>query len=224
MQYTVRHPTRAKRITLKVEPPDQIVVSAPKRTPKRVIKKFVDQNSNWIKNQVAKLGQRQTLVESESSIMIFGKQYQKELKADHNQPLGVTISAEKILLNFPHVPEENRTPTIKKELNLFLKKAARTFIEKQLKQYSQLMEVTYGSLSLRQQKTRWGSCSGQDNISLNWRLVHYPPEIISYVIVHELAHLVHHNHSKSFWGLVARYDPDYPEHRSYLKKHGVTFS
>jgi predicted metal-dependent hydrolase len=224
MQYTLRHPPRSKRITLKVEPPSQVIVSAPKRTPKRVINKFVDQNSNWIQKQILKISQRQSLIESDSSIMIFGTLYQKIMTAEPNKSLGISISDQDILLNFPHVPEQNLTATREKELNLFLKRAARTFLGKQLKHLSQLMEVEYSSLTLREQKTRWGSCSGQDNISLNWRLVHYPPEIISYVIVHELAHLVHHNHSKDFWHLVAQYDPDYSEHRSYLKKHGITFS
>jgi len=59
---------------------------------------------------------------------------------------------------------------------------------------------------------------------LNWKLVHYPPEIIDYVIIHELAHLTHHNHSHQFWSYVAHYDPDYKQHRNYLKKHAVTTS
>ncbi|KUK79622.1 MAG: hypothetical protein XD95_0253 [Microgenomates bacterium 39_7] len=222
MQYSLRHPVRVKKVTLKVEPPDRVIVSAPKRVSKKVIEDFVTQNEGWIKKQLIKLSSQLDQVESDTQIMIFGIKYNKMYIADHLRPLGISIEEEKIIFNFPHISEINQEKIIKKELKLFLKKSARTFLEKQLSQYAKLMNVKYQRLTLREQKTRWGSCSGQDRISLNWRLVHYPPEVINYVIVHELAHLVQRNHSRQFWQLVAQYDPEYSEHRSYLRKYGVT--
>lgn len=222
MQYSLRHPARVKKVSLKVEPPDQVIVSAPRRVSKRVIENFVIQNEAWIKKQLVKLNSQQDQVESDTQIMIFGIKYNKIYLSNHSKPLGISIEEEKIIFNFPHIPEMNQEKIIKKELKLFLKKSARTFLEKQLSQYAKLMNLKYQTLTLREQKTRWGSCSGQDRISLNWRLVHYPPAVINYVIVHELAHLVQRNHSPQFWQLVAQYDPDYSEHRSYLRKYGVT--
>ncbi len=84
------------------------------------------------------------------------------------------------------------------------------------------MNTSINKITLRQQKTRWGSCSSAGNLNFNWRLVHYPPEVIDYVIIHELAHRTHMDHSSSFWQLVARYDPDHLKHRNWLKKHGVS--
>jgi predicted metal-dependent hydrolase len=77
------------------------------------------------------------------------------------------------------------------------------------------------SLRIGDQKTLWGSCSSRGAISLNWRLVAAPPAVFEYVVVHELCHLVERNHGEAFWQLVGELMPDYREHRSWLKKHGV---
>ena len=223
MKYTLRHPSRVKRVTLKVEPPDQIIISAPKRTSKRTIESFIEENKSWIKDQLRKPNSKKNQVESKTQIMIFGRMYQKHFLSDSSQPLGIYINHNSLILNFPHLKSDHQQKKIDQELIIFLKKSARIYLQKQLSSYAKLMNVEYQALTLREQKTRWGSCSGQDRISLNWRLVHYPPSVINYVIVHELAHLIQRNHSRQFWQIVAQFDPDYSEHRSYLKKHGITF-
>ena len=84
------------------------------------------------------------------------------------------------------------------------------------------MGVTYGRLAIRDQKTRWGSCSRAGNLNFNWRLVLAPPAVLDYVVVHELAHRVELNHSVRFWRVVARYCPTMDEHRAWLRTHGAT--
>ena len=76
------------------------------------------------------------------------------------------------------------------------------------------------SIQVRDQRSRWGSCSARKVISLNWRLVQFPPEIADYVILHELAHLRHLNHSAAFWAEVARLYPDHEAAEKWLKTHG----
>lgn len=75
-----------------------------------------------------------------------------------------------------------------------------------------------GKVFIRSQRTRWGSCSGKGNLNFNLRLIALPPELREYVVVHELAHLKHRNHSKAFWSLVSRFYPDYRSAREELKK------
>lgn len=80
--------------------------------------------------------------------------------------------------------------------------------------------VTYGSITIRNQRTRWGSCSGKGNLNFNCLLMRMPPEVREYVVVHELCHRKEMNHSASFWAEVERVLPDYREYRKWLKDNG----
>lgn len=93
-------------------------------------------------------------------------------------------------------------------------------IPKKVRFYAERMKVSYGRITIRNQKTRWGSCSGKGNLNFNCLLMLAPDEVIDYVVVHELCHLIEMNHSKAFWNQVERIMPDYQVHRKWLKDHG----
>jgi predicted metal-dependent hydrolase len=116
------------------------------------------------------------------------------------------------------------TSAFKTVLNRFLKSTASHYIIPRTHQLAEKVGVSIGLISLKQQKTRWGSCSSRGNLNFNWRLVHYQPAIIDYVIVHELAHRLEMNHSAAFWKIVAKYDPEYAKHRGWLKRQGMSLS
>ena len=97
---------------------------------------------------------------------------------------------------------------------------ARAVIGQRVPYFAAKMGVTYGRISIRDQKTRWGSCSGRGNLNFNWKLVLMPPEVLDYVVVHELAHRKQMNHSPLFWAEVGRVLPDYESRRRWLKEHG----
>ena len=102
------------------------------------------------------------------------------------------------------------------------KKYARKIFETKVAYFHQFTGGEYTSITIRDQKTRWGSCSGRGTLSFNWRLILAPTEILDYVVVHELCHLTHMNHSKEFWGLVGSVIPDYKVRRKWLKENGHT--
>lgn len=102
------------------------------------------------------------------------------------------------------------------------KKYARKIFEAKVAYFQQFTGGEYTSITIRDQKTRWGSCSGRGILSFNWRLILAPTEILDYVVVHELCHLTHMNHSKEFWGLVGSVIPDYKVRRKWLKENGHT--
>ncbi len=83
--------------------------------------------------------------------------------------------------------------------------------------YAKLMGVTYGRITIRNQKTRWGSCSSDGNLNFNFKLFFLPEHLMDYVVVHELSHRIHMNHSKDFWKVVATYCPDYKKCTQELK-------
>ena len=94
--------------------------------------------------------------------------------------------------------------------------ATRSLVIERLAYFNRLYDFTYGAISIRNQKTRWGSCSAKNNLSFNYKIAFLPNELVDYVIVHELAHTKHHNHSQKFWSEVARAVPDWKERRKRL--------
>lgn len=101
-----------------------------------------------------------------------------------------------------------------------LKKKAREMIIPLVEDYAEIMGVIYSRIAIRAQTTRWGSCSREGNLNFNCLLALCPEPVMRYVVVHELAHRKHMNHSKYFWALVEEYMPDYKEYRKWLKDNG----
>lgn len=103
------------------------------------------------------------------------------------------------------------------------RKRAAEVIKARCRYYAPVMGVSYGTVTIREQKTRWGSCSAKGNLNFNWKLVLMPPEILDYVVVHELAHRIQMNHSAAFWAEVGKILPDYKERRQWLKLNGQKY-
>lgn len=101
-----------------------------------------------------------------------------------------------------------------------LVKEAHKVIPERVAYYAPIVGVTYGRIAIRNQKTRWGSCSGKGNLNFNCQLMRMPPEVIDYVVVHELCHRKEMNHSPKFWAEVERVLPDYKSTREWLKEQG----
>lgn len=100
----------------------------------------------------------------------------------------------------------------------WLQKDARKTIDESVLYYAAVMNVTVGSIGIGDMKSRWGSCSSKGDLRFNFRLIMAPKEILDYVVVHELAHRVHMDHSARFWALVGDYCPDYKRLRKQLKQ------
>lgn len=97
---------------------------------------------------------------------------------------------------------------------------AKAVIPEKVAYYARLMNVTHGRITIRNQKTRWGSCTREGNLNFNCLLMLAPPEVLDYVVVHELCHRLEMNHSARFWAQVEKVMPDYKKHRKWLKEHG----
>lgn len=113
----------------------------------------------------------------------------------------------------------NVEPFTAEELRSLAKQAA-DYIPKRVEYFAERMQIDYGRITIRSQKTRWGSCSGKGNLNFNCLLMLTPPEIIDYVVVHELCHRKEMNHSRKFWSLVQAVLPDYKDRRKWLKTNG----
>lgn len=102
-----------------------------------------------------------------------------------------------------------------------LKLLAKQIIPEKVAYYARLMKVTYGRITIRKQKTRWGSCTREGNLNFNCLLMMAPPEVLDYVVIHELCHRIEMNHSANFWAQVEKMMPDYKIPRRWLKEHGT---
>ena len=102
-----------------------------------------------------------------------------------------------------------------------LAEEAKTVIAQRVTRFAPLVGVTYGNITIRSQRSRWGSCSSKGNLNFNCLLMLAPPEVLDYVVVHELCHRKEMNHSPRFWAEVERVMPDYRIHKQWLKDHGA---
>lgn len=115
---------------------------------------------------------------------------------------------------------KDNKPLISPEEKKQLLKKAHILIPQRVDYYAPMVGVGYNRIAIKDTKTRWGSCSGDGNLNFSYKLILMPMEILDYVVVHELCHRIHMNHSKEFWAEVERIIPDYKERRKWLKENG----
>lgn len=116
--------------------------------------------------------------------------------------------------------EAEPTEKLTREKVIALAEEALKVIPERVEYFAKVIGVTYGKITIRNQKTRWGSCSSKGNLNFNCLLMLAPPEVLDYVVVHELCHRKQMNHSKAFWSEVEKVLPDYKEVRKWLKEEG----
>ena len=124
----------------------------------------------------------------------------------------------KLVLSRDNRPDIVYLPEVTEESD---RERIQTFIEEKVSYYASVMGVSYGRITMRNQKTRWGSCSSEGNLNFNCRLLFVPDRIVDYVVIHELAHRKFMNHSKAFWKEVEKYMPDYKEQRKMLSRFAI---
>lgn len=119
-------------------------------------------------------------------------------------------------------PVSGLSETQRSALEKRYREAAHSYFPERVRYYADMLHVTYGKITIRDQKTRWGSCSSRGNLNFNWRLMLAPPRVLDYVVVHELCHRKHMDHSPAFWQEVGDILPDYKALRKWLKDNGST--
>lgn len=219
MNYQLRKSQRARNISISIKANGQVILTCPHFCPTKKAEEFLLLKEGWIKKKIAFLKSKKSAINYQQ-VNIFGKKYQITLLNDHSQNYGIKIINEIVQINQLNTQNINHPPAKMPVLIRFLKNTAEKYLIPRTHQLAKKMKISFQKISLRSQETRWGSCSSLGNLNFNWRLIHYHPEIIDYVIIHELAHRRQMNHSARFWQLVAQYDPSYQQHRGFLKRNG----
>ncbi len=207
--------TKRRSISIQISSDGELIVRAPNRCPYSEIEKAVSERINWIRIHQDRIMQNKL---ANSNII----SYKEVMFLGITKPVIFYPKAKKIEEREDHFAVNEKyaenTAKIKRLIIGFMLKKAEDILKDRVNYFANLMQLLPQSLSLTNSRRVWGSCSKTADIKLNWRLVMLPPDLIDYVVVHELSHIVEFNHSRTFWKLVSSVLPDSKERRSLLKK------
>jgi predicted metal-dependent hydrolase len=217
LEWQLRVSRRARYARLRILPFGGLEVVIPTRFPRKLVAGLVAEHADWAHRQLAQQAQlRESICLPPALFLAFDgsstpiryqvarSTFQGELFAD---------SAEECI----EVHADGQRAVIT-ELRRWIRRRARLTLPPLLERISRQTGLAYKRVSIRSQKTRWGSCSSRGNISLNDQLLFLPADVVEYLMIHELCHTRHLNHSKAFWTLVQTHCPDYRTHEKLLRR------
>ena len=217
--YVIRRSHRSRRIYISLDEQNQALLTIPTRGTIKAALAFLDQCGDWLLEQMAKTPKPKSILEylrDKPVLTLNGKKVRVSFAFTSRCPFCEYNSGDdEVLLRYdPYAINEAR-------IREALKKLAKQCLSQRLSFLCQQKAIDPPSrVTVRDQSSRWGSCSSSRGISLNWRLILLPIGIQDYVILHELAHLKEMNHSKNFWGLLNTYDPKSRHHDRRLNEVG----
>ena len=209
VEVTLRRSARARRLSLRISHLDgRVTMTLPKNARLREAQAFAQEKEGWIRDYLQQRPQR-SKPGIGSRIMWRG----------HEIPIGEGAGRSARLVDgILRVPPEPDRQAIR--IAAFLKNAAREQLVAATEHYAEQLGCGFGKISLRDPRSRWGSCSSQGNLMYSWRLVMAPSFVLEYVAAHEVAHLIELNHSPAYWQVVERVFPDHRTARQWLRRHG----
>ncbi|MEK3771506.1 SprT family zinc-dependent metalloprotease [Paenibacillus sp. FSL R5-0887] len=194
-----------KKISIHIDSSGRITLKVPKKTSEETIKSVVERNGKMIVEKLQSLeAARETpkmirAYEDEGKFLYLGKYYSL-----HELIETAELSEEQLQL----------------KLKKFYSSSCKKLIGERITRYQTQLRVKPKSIEIVESRTKWGSCSSDKKLTFNYRLAMAPVEVIDYVIIHELCHLLHMNHDRSFWRRVGSLMPDYKEKEEYLARYG----
>jgi predicted metal-dependent hydrolase len=211
VQVVVRRSALARRTAIRVDPVRGVVLVLPVRASRADAERFLLAHRAWVAERVAQLPAGQSL-EPGQAIAILGEPHL--IRHCPAARRGVWIEAGELRVS-------GLADQVPRRVAAFLRAHARKVIARHVAELSARLGRPVGRLTLRDTKSRWGSCSARGDLSFSWRLVLAPEWVLAYVVAHEVAHLVEMNHSPAFWAVVASMSPEAKQARAWLKRHGA---
>ncbi len=220
---TVKSHPRAKRVLVKLVPGRGLEVVVPKQFDTSFVPDILAEKRLWIERTKAKMEARGTDLSGQPpdlpdtiDFQAMGRTYTVHY-FDRAGRISVMENGPRLMVNGPH----GEYVALLDALRQFTVHKAREFILPKLGRMSRELNLSYTALRVRRQKTRWGSCSGKGTISVNAKLLFLPMELVNQLLLHELCHTRHMNHSARFWALVKSHEPDYKRLEEELSKGNV---
>jgi len=223
-EYKVIRRPRRKTVGICIKPDQTVQVVIPKRFPLAKVDALVRAKADWIRRKLARYRDIQVQYQpkqyvSGETFTCLGRDYQLKVLKGAEHP--VSLRRGMLCVEIPdEFPAEKRRLSITGALELWFRAQAQQYLVERTTWYAARMRVIPVSVGIKSYRSRWGSCHADGRIYFNWRIIMAPPFIVDYVVVHELCHLVHHNHSPDYWRLVESIMPEYRDARVWLKQRG----
>lgn len=225
IKYEVKRSKR-KTIGIKISKATEIVVMIPYNCSEKMVAKVVEEKKTWIFKhwkslKEAKANELERQYKEGEEINYLGNNYPIKIKEHDKDLIYMSLEQGNFNIFINHIKSTHlKDKIIRNAVLKWYEYQAYSIFKDITDKYSAIMGVTYGDIKLKIMKSIWGSCSYRNNLSYNLRLVMAPKEVIEYVILHELCHILEKNHSSRFWSLVERYMPDYKLKKRWLKENG----
>ena len=203
---------------------DELQIRVPNRVRDRKIVEILETKERWIRNKVIQLQNQRITNKREfisgESFSLFGRNLY--LKVLEGGKVGTQL-IDDYLITTVRASEigDLRKSRIKTYLEKWYIHEAYQKLEEKVMRYSKIIRVSPREIKVRNYKTKWGSCDNKGRLTFNFHLIKAPHEIVDYVVIHELCHMIQPNHSKFFWNEVARFDPSFKNHKKWLKLNGA---
>jgi predicted metal-dependent hydrolase len=213
----LRRHRQARRYTLRIQAASrEAILTIPPRGSLKEAKSFAEKNGGWIAARLGRLAEAAPF-ESGTVVPLRGQSH----RIEHRSKLRGTVWTETNWRGQKLICAAGDAPHIRRRVADFLKREARRDLEVACRHYATMINVNYKRIVIRDQASRWGSCSTTGVLSFSWRLILTPPYVLDYLAAHEVAHLAEMNHSRRFWRLVERMYPNWHRAKTWLEVHGT---
>lgn len=213
---------KRKTLEIRIEPPGVVTVIAPKGTKESTIIEMVANKSNWISEKINMFKKdeykntEKKYIDGEK-FLYLGEEYSLVLSEDKLiKKAEIRTDNDKLYIRTPDTEES----FLRAALEVWYRKLAEEKIKEKIDFYQKFLLRKPTKIVIKEQKKRWGSCTSRGVLLFNWRDVMAKEDVLDYIVVHEMCHLIHMNHSKNFYNLVASIIPDYKIKQEWLKDNG----
>ncbi|AFS78027.1 hypothetical protein DUF45 [Gottschalkia acidurici 9a] len=213
---------KRKTIQISITPPNEIKVSVPRGMSEENIIDIVKIKANWIEKKILyfkdiKYEKINRKFINNEPFMYLGRSYLLQIEVDKNiKDPQVKLFQGKIYV-YTSIKDKR---IIQGAMEKWYREKTKEKVEERVKYYLHLFKKEPRSIRIKQQKRIWASCTYRDDLLFNWRCVMARPDVLDYIIVHEMCHMHHKNHSKDYWNMVESIIPDYRDKKEWLKIHG----
>ncbi len=215
-----------KTVGLEVSLDEGVKIRAPKSLKKKRIKQIVKKKASWILKKQEKLCEVKPAPTpkeflSGEKLPYLGRRYRLKVKKIEGKNVSISLYQGKFWIEVgTDISKQMRREAIREKVINWYREHAKEKINERVKKYQDKIGTEPNSVQIKKQKKRWGSCSSLGNLNFNWKIIMAPMSVVDYLVVHELAHLKHPNHSKEFWQLVEAIIPNYEKKQEWLRVNG----